>query len=101
MGTPLDETVIRHVALLSRLKITDEEVKVYAKQLSQVVDYMALLNEVDTADVPPAAYALQISNVFREDDVRGAMTSEQALSNAPGQENGFFSVPKVIDRKSV
>ena len=97
MAADLDETVIRHVARLARLTITEEEVQVYARQLSQVMEYMNLLNEVDTSEVSPTAHAVQVSNVFRNDEVGTSLSAEQALCNASEREGGFFSVKKVID----
>jgi len=100
MTTSLDEAAVRHVAHLARLKITDAEVAVFATQLSKILDYVAQLNELDTANIPPTAHALAIANVFREDRVRPPWTPDQALHNAPQRDDGFFRVPKVLDQES-
>ena len=100
MKSPLDEAAVRHVANLARLKITDEEVVRYAGQLSSVLSYMEQLNELDTKDVPPTAHPLPLSNVLRPDEVGESLAQDQALHNAPQQQDGFFRVPKVLDQDS-
>ncbi|MEK7730668.1 MAG: Asp-tRNA(Asn)/Glu-tRNA(Gln) amidotransferase subunit GatC [Planctomycetota bacterium] len=100
MASSLDETAVRHVARLARLKITDAEAALFASQLSKVLEYVEQLNEVDTRNVPPTAHALPVSNVFREDVVRSSWTPDQALHNAPDRHDGFFRVPKVLDQES-
>ena len=100
MASSLDETAVRHVARLARLKITDAEAALFAAQLSKVLEYVEQLNEVDTRNVPPTDHALPVSNVFREDVVRSSWTPDQALHNAPDPHDGFFRVPKVLDQES-
>jgi aspartyl-tRNA(Asn)/glutamyl-tRNA(Gln) amidotransferase subunit C len=100
MASSLDEAVVRHVAHLARLRISDAEAALFATQLSKVLEYVKQLNELDTRDVAPTAHALLVSNVFREDEVRPAWTPDQALYNAPDRRDGFFRVPKVLDQES-
>jgi len=98
--TKITEAEVRHIAHLSRLKPSDEEVARFSQQLSAILDYMEQLNEVDTADVPPTAHVLPIHNVFRPDEPRPGLTPEAALANAPQREQSFFVVPKVLDQAS-
>ena len=100
MSSSLDEAAVRHVAHLARLKISDEEVRLYADQLSAVLGYVDQLNELDTTDVPPTTHAVPLSNVFRDDAVRASLSPGRALSNAPQQQDDFFRVPKVLDQES-
>ena len=100
MPGKIDENLVRHIALLSRLKPTDEEEQLFSEQLSAIVAYVDQLSEVDTTDVPPTAHALPVSNVFRADDARASMTPEQALANAPQRDGHFFALPKVLDQDS-
>ena len=102
MASSLDEAVVRHVAHLARLTITDAEAALFTTQLSKVLEYVKQLNELDTQDVAPYSplYALLVSNVFREDVVRPSWTPDQALYNAPDRRDGFFRVPKVLDQES-
>ncbi|MCO6437349.1 MAG: Asp-tRNA(Asn)/Glu-tRNA(Gln) amidotransferase subunit GatC [Phycisphaerae bacterium] len=97
MSGQLDEAAVRHVAHLARLKITDEEVSRYAKQLSRILEYVALLNEIDTEGVEPTAHPLSLGNVMRDDAEGATLSPEQATANAPQRKDGFFRVPKVLD----
>ncbi len=88
---------VRHVAMLARLGITDEEVETLRGQLTQVLDYIAVLQEVDTSSVAPTAQILSHRNVNRADEVRPSLPTELVLQNAPGKEGHFFSVPSVFE----
>lgn len=98
MTRNLDEELVRHVAELARLKLSDEQVTVYQAQLSRIVEYVELLNEVDTSDVVPTAHPLEVTNVMREDAIVDPVPREQALSNAPDHDDVYFRVPKVLDQ---
>ncbi|HOA75720.1 MAG TPA: Asp-tRNA(Asn)/Glu-tRNA(Gln) amidotransferase subunit GatC [Phycisphaerae bacterium] len=97
----IDESEVRRIAHLSRLNPTDDEVRLFADQLSAVLEYMEQLNEVDTTDVPPTAHALPVRNVFRDDEPGGCLTPDEALAAAPARDGSFFAVPKVLEQDSV
>jgi len=88
---------VAYIAGLARLNLTDAETELFQKQLGDVLKYAEKLTEVDVSHVEPAAHALPIFNVFREDTPRDWFTAEQALSNAPRQANGLFIVTKVVE----
>lgn len=88
---------VRHVADLARLHLTDEEVRLYAQQLSAILDYAERLQEVDTSDVPPTPYVLPLQNVMAEDVPQPSLPNEVALANAPDRANGFFRVRAVFE----
>jgi len=88
---------VAYVAKLARINLTGAEAKVFQKQLDDVLEYVEKLRQADITDVEPAAHALPIFNVFREDAPRDWFTAEQALSNAPRKANGLFIVPKVVE----
>ena len=88
---------VAYVARLARISLTETEVKVFQKQLDDVLQHVEKLRQADIIDVEPAAHALPIFNVFREDAPRDWFTEEQALSNAPRKANGLFIVPKVVE----
>jgi aspartyl-tRNA(Asn)/glutamyl-tRNA(Gln) amidotransferase subunit C len=100
MSGKIDENLVRHIALLSRLKPADEEVRLFTEQLSAIIAYVDQLDEVDTTSVQPTAHALPISNVFREDSPHVSMPPDEALANAPQRDGHFFAVPKVLDQDS-
>ena len=87
---------VKHVAHLARLEFSEEELEQFTDQLAQILTYVAKLNELDTSQVEPTYHALRLTNVFREDEVKASIPTEEALANAPERENGFFVVPKVI-----
>jgi aspartyl-tRNA(Asn)/glutamyl-tRNA(Gln) amidotransferase subunit C len=86
---------VEHIALLSRLELSEEEKEIFSKQLSQVLDHAGKISKLSTDDVEPTSHALEIKNVFREDKVKSCLTQEQALSGAPEKESGGFKVPKI------
>jgi aspartyl-tRNA(Asn)/glutamyl-tRNA(Gln) amidotransferase subunit C len=88
---------VARVATLARLNLTDEETKLFQAQLGRVLEYAEKLRGADTSEVEPAAHAVPIFNVFRQDEARPGLTAEEALSNAPRQANGLFIVTKVVE----
>ena len=96
MSDKLTEAEVRHVAKLARLKVSDDEVRMFTGQLGAVLDYVAQLQEVDTEGVEPLAHALAVHNVLREDEVRPSLSNDEALANAPQRDGEFFAVPKVL-----
>lgn len=87
---------IKKIALLSRLEVQDEDLESVGKQLNDILTYMELIGQVDISDVEPTAHAVSMFNVMREDVPQPSMSNEDALQNAPEQEDGYFKVPKVI-----
>ena len=88
---------VAYVARLARINLTEDEAKIFQKQLDDVLKYVETLRQVDVTGVDTAPHALPISNVFRDDAPRDWFTAEQALTNAPRQANGLFVVPKVVE----
>jgi len=87
---------VAYVARLARLDLTNAETELFQRQLGDVLRYAQKLREVDVSHMEAAAHAVPIFNVFREDAPRDWLTAEQALSNAPRQAKGLFSVTKVV-----
>jgi aspartyl-tRNA(Asn)/glutamyl-tRNA(Gln) amidotransferase subunit C len=92
----ISEDDVRHVALLSRLYFTDEEIRQFTKDLNSILGYVEKLRELDTEAIEPTSHSLKLSNVFREDIVTPALPVDEALANAPEAEGGCFRVPKII-----
>ena len=88
---------VAYVARLARINLTEEEAKVFQKQLDDVLNYVEKLRQLDVTGVDVAAHGLPVFNVFRADAPRDWFTAKQALSNAPRQANGLFVVPKVVE----
>jgi aspartyl-tRNA(Asn)/glutamyl-tRNA(Gln) amidotransferase subunit C len=87
---------IQHVALLARLELSEEEIKQFTGQLDAILTYVDKLNELDTRGVEPTSHAIQVGNVVREDHVKESIPVQEALANAPEQDNDFFKVPRII-----
>jgi len=96
MPKPTDLDV-GYVSKLARLNLTDEETKLFQKQLADVLKYAEKLRAVDVSHVEAAAHAIPVFNVFREDEPRDWFTADEALSNAPHKANQLFVVTKVVE----
>ena len=96
MSTRIDEKLIRHIGLLSRIELTEEQVGLFGPQFADIVAYMDKLQHLNTDDVEPMAHALPIHSVFAEDAPGESLPAEQALANAPQRDGDFYKVPKVI-----
>ncbi|MFH1665283.1 MAG: Asp-tRNA(Asn)/Glu-tRNA(Gln) amidotransferase subunit GatC [Candidatus Omnitrophota bacterium] len=93
----ITEDVVRYVANLSRLRFEEAEVGMFRGQLSAILDYVNLLDEVDTKNTQPTTHVLpSMKNVFREDEPAKSLPPEEALKNAPAKNGNFFVVPKII-----
>jgi len=88
---------VRRIAKLARLRLSEEEVRLYGGQLTKILDAMAELNALDTSNVPPTASVLGAVNVMREDVPRTFEDREALLAGAPDREGPYFKVRKVIE----
>lgn len=87
---------VLHVANLSRIGLTEEEIEETRKELGDVLDFMAKLNELDTEGVEPTTHVLDLSNVFRKDMAAEGMDLEELLAEAPDREDNCFRVPSIL-----
>ncbi len=96
MSNPATLTLedVRAIADLARLRLTDEELKTYTAQLSQILDYFTLLQEVDTSDVPPTNAPTHMT--LREDVPQPPLSIAEVLRNAPDAEDNQFKVNLVL-----
>jgi aspartyl-tRNA(Asn)/glutamyl-tRNA(Gln) amidotransferase subunit C len=93
----LSQKEVEHIALLSRLKLTDEEREQMTTQLNDVMVFFEQLGELDTTDVPPTSHVIPMSSVLREDKVRPSLPVEDVLENAPERAGDTFRVPRVVE----
>ncbi|MBI4036649.1 Asp-tRNA(Asn)/Glu-tRNA(Gln) amidotransferase subunit GatC [Candidatus Daviesbacteria bacterium] len=100
----LTKDQVKHVIRLANLTLSSDEEEKYSKQLSQILDYMEKLNEVDpdkigvdTLNIEPAFNVTGVSNVMREDITEAGLSQEEALSNAPNKKNGLFVTKGVFE----
>jgi aspartyl-tRNA(Asn)/glutamyl-tRNA(Gln) amidotransferase subunit C len=88
---------VETIAELAKLTLTDAEKQTFQEQLSAILDYAEMLQQVDTTDIPPTASAIPLKNVMRPDEVALSLDNEEALFNAPEAEDGSFKVRAVLD----
>jgi aspartyl-tRNA(Asn)/glutamyl-tRNA(Gln) amidotransferase subunit C len=87
---------VEHIAALARLVLTDTEKRQYAEQLSDILDYAAKLDELETDHIPPTASVLDMALRLRDDIALPGLTREPLLNNAPETRDGQFKVPPVL-----
>ena len=88
---------VEAIAELAKLKLTDVEKALFQEQLSAILDYADMLQQVDTTGIPPTASAIPLKNVMRPDKVRLSLPTEEALYNAPAADQDSFKVKAVLD----
>ena len=97
MTARLTRDDVAKVALLGRLKLSDDELARMTSQLARVLEYVDILNEVDTEPVEPLAHPIELANVFRDDVERECLPRDAALANAPKSDGRFFVVPAILE----
>lgn len=95
MSLTLEE--VEHVARLARLRLAPDELEKMRQQLSNILEHFELLQQVDVSAVPPTAQVTDTANIFRDDELRPSLPREQALANAPAQQDGMFRVRAIFE----
>ncbi|HEY0699340.1 MAG TPA: Asp-tRNA(Asn)/Glu-tRNA(Gln) amidotransferase subunit GatC [Micromonospora sp.] len=91
---------VAHLARLSRLAVTDEELETFAGQLDVILQSVARVGEVVADDIPPTSHSVPLTNVLRDDVVVPGLTPAEALSGAPDAEEDRFRVPRILDEEA-
>ncbi|MGH9170452.1 MAG: Asp-tRNA(Asn)/Glu-tRNA(Gln) amidotransferase subunit GatC [Acidimicrobiales bacterium] len=91
---------VRHVAKLARLDLSDDEVLTLQGELSDLLDHVDKVRQLDTAGVPPTAHPLPLQNVLRADEVRPSLDRQAVLAAAPAVEDDRFLVPSILGTES-
>lgn len=89
---------VEHIAWLARLELTDEEKRHYAEQLSDILDYAARLNQLDTDNIPPTSRVLAQALRLRQDQPRPSLSRQVILENAHDVQDDQFKVPPVLGK---
>ena len=84
---------VLHVARLARLELSDDEVGRLQEQLSDILEAVSKVSELDLSEVPPTAHPLEIANAWAEDVPRPCLELDEAFANAPDRDGDFFEVP--------
>ena len=88
---------VLHIAKLARISLSQDDVEMYRRQLSQILGHFTVLQEVDTTGVPLTSNPLSLSNVMKEDKVKPSLSTNDVLANAPQQEDQFFKTKAVLE----
>lgn len=97
MALTLAET--EHVARLARLRLSGEELEKMRAQLSNILEYIEMLQDLDVSDIPPTAQVTDLVNVLRPDQVTPSLDRADALLNAPAQAEGMFRVNAIFEEE--
>ena len=97
MANVISDETIEYVGILAKLELSDEEKEAAKKDMGRMLDYIDKLGELDTTGVEPMSHVFPVQNVFREDVVTNGDESEQTLTNAPGEKDNMFVVPRTFD----
>ena len=90
----VDTDLVKHVAELARLKLTDAEIKRFTPQLKEILESFKVLEEVDTKDAKPAFHPVDLKNFMREDKTESSLSQEKSLENSKNNKDGYFKGPK-------
>jgi aspartyl-tRNA(Asn)/glutamyl-tRNA(Gln) amidotransferase subunit C len=88
---------VEHIADLARLELTEGEIEQLQSDMSQILEYVEQLNELDTTDVLPTSHVVVKGDVLSEDRVRPSFPREEILTNAPRAQEGFFRVHAIFE----
>jgi aspartyl-tRNA(Asn)/glutamyl-tRNA(Gln) amidotransferase subunit C len=88
---------VRHLATLSRVGMTDQEVEQMRDEMTNILESFDVLGQVDTDDVEPTGHAVDLDTVVRDDEVTASSPVDDVLANAPSTEDGFIRVRAVLE----
>ena len=92
----ISEKEIKHVAKLARLKLSDDEARLYQKDINEALEHFVTLQQLNTENVQPMSHVLETENVWREEDLGEPGEPAPLLNNAPMKKNDYFRVPKIL-----
>ncbi|HEY3007096.1 MAG TPA: Asp-tRNA(Asn)/Glu-tRNA(Gln) amidotransferase subunit GatC [Micromonosporaceae bacterium] len=97
--TAISREEVAHLARLSRLAVTEEELDTFAGQLDVILQAVARVGQVAAADIPPTSHSVPLTNVFRDDVLVPCLSREDVLAGAPDTEAGRFRVPRILEEE--
>ena len=95
--TKITKDEVKKVAYLARLELNENEINNHAEQLEKILDYIIQLERINTDDVPCTTRAIEVINVFRNDEKKNSDCNEELLELGPSKEDRYFKVPKIIN----
>lgn len=97
MANIISDETMEYVGILAKLELSEEQKEQAKKDMARMLDYIDMLNELDTSGVEPMSHVFPVNNVFREDEVTNGDEREDILKNAPAKKDGSFMVPKTVE----
>ena len=95
--TKITKEEVKKVAHLARLELNENEIKSHAEQLEKILEYIKQLEKIDTDEVNCTTRAIEVINVFREDNKKNSDCIEEILELGPSREDQYYKVPKIIN----
>ena len=92
----IDSKLIKHIASLARLELTEKEIKQFEPEMEEILNAFSALDEVDTKDTKPSFHTVELKNFMREDKTRPCLTQAEALANAKEKKDGYFKGPMAV-----
>ena len=93
----INKEEIKHIAELSMLSLSEEEIQKYTVNMQDIVEFANKVNSLDTDGVTESAFALDTFNVFRKDEVRESFDRDELLENAPSSNGEAYSLPSMMN----
>ncbi len=90
---------VEHVAYLARIGLTEDEKRRFQHQLSDILQHVAMINQLNTDAIPPTAQVIPLQNVMRPDSARPSFPPEAIIANAPRSEDHYFKIPPVLEEQ--
>ena len=97
MANIINDETIEYVGILAKLELSEEEKEAAKKDMGRMLDYIDMLNELDTSQTEPMSHVFSINNVFRDDVVSNGDDKENMLKNAPECKEGAYKVPRTVE----
>lgn len=95
----LSKETIEHLSKLALLELSEEEKEELSKQLGDILDYFAKLDDIDTDNVDPTTHPIEgLSNVFRKDEPWESLSNEEATKNTKYKQDGYFKAPRILKK---
>ena len=91
----VDEKLVKEIASLARLDLSQEETEMFVSQFKDILDYVSILNEVDTENIPPAYLSSANKTVIREDVIEESVPTDEFIANAPQSKDDYVVIPRV------
>lgn len=91
----IDEKLVEEISLLARLDLSREEIEMFVSQFKDILDYVSILNEVDTENSPPAYLSNTSLSTTREDEIEESIPTGEFLANAPESRDDYVVIPRV------